>query len=456
MADRPVIAALRRWLGDRLTTDAEALARHGRDESSYPITPPEAVCYPMSTDEVVQIVNACRDYRTPIIPFGMGSSVEGGVLAVQGGVCADLTRMNQILRVNRDDLDCTVQAGLTRQQLNNHLQGLGIFFPVDPGANATLGGMVATRASGTNAMRYGTMRDNVLALTVVLANGEVIQTASRARKSSAGYDLTRLFVGSEGTLGIITEVTLRLHPLPEVISAAVVSFARLEQAVQAVIQTVQLAAPVARIELLDEVMMKAINQRSGLPYPVQPTLFLEFEGTAASARESIEQTGQVMAACGGSDFQWATETDQRQKLWRARHHAYFAALAQRPGCRAVATDVCVPMSRLADCILETKQDLAQTSLIAPLVGHVGDGNFHLIILVDPNNPAELAEVQRINERLIMRALAMEGTCTGEHGIGLGKRKFMEAEHGAALGVMRAIKQALDPLNLLNPGKVLPE
>ena len=450
-----VIPALRHLLGDRLTTAADVLQRHGRDESSYPPAPPDAVCFPHSTEEVAQIVTLCAEHQTPMIPFGIGSSVEGGVLAVEGGIAVDLTHLNQILRISRGDMSCDVQAGVTHQQLNERLRESGLFFSVDPGANATLGGMVATRASGTNAVRYGTMRENVLALTVVLANGEVITTSSRARKSAAGYDLTRLFVGSEGTLGIITEVSLRLYGLPEAISAAIVAFPEIDRAVHAAMQTMQAGEPIARMELLDEVMIRAVNQYAGLNHRLQPTLFLEFHGTAPSVREQAERVGQIMRAFGGSDFDWAVEAEHRQKLWEARHNAYHAALALRAGCRAITTDVCVPISRLADCIHETKRDLVESGLTAPLVGHVGDGNFHLIILIDPENPAEVAKADRVNERLVERALAMEGTCTGEHGVGLGKKRFMHAEHGAALAVMRAIKRALDPLNLLNPGKVLP-
>jgi len=365
--------------------------------------------------------------------------------------------MTKILRVSADDLDCTVQAGVTRQQLNEHLKTRGMFFPVDPGSEATLGGMASTRASGTNAVRYGTMRENVLALKVVLADGQVIATGTRAHKSSAGYDLTRLFVGSEGTLGIITEITLRLQGVPEAISAAVVSFNLFESAVQAVTQVMQTGIPVARIEFLDEVMVKAVNRFSGLGLVEQPTLFLEFHGSAAAVRENAELAGEIMHDLGGSDFKWAVKTEERTAMWKARHNAYYAGLAFRPGCRVLSTDVCVPISRLAECIAETKQDLRESFIIAPMVGHVGDGNFHLLMLVDPTKPEEYAEAERLNERLIQRALAMDGTISGEHGVGLGKMKFMEAEHGAtALVVMHTIKRALDPQNLLNPGKLLPE
>jgi D-lactate dehydrogenase (cytochrome) len=450
------VATLRGWLGRRLVTDADDLAKHGEDTSMFPAAPPQAVCYPTSTDDVVNLVDMCREVQLPIIPWGVGTSVEGAVLATRGGVTLDLSRMNQILAIRPDDLDCTVQAGVTRVQLNDALRQHGLFFPIDPGANATIGGMVATRASGTNAVRYGTMRDNVLALTVVLPSGEVIKTGSRARKSAAGYDLTRLFTGSEGTLGVITEVTLRLYPIPEAISSAVVTFPEVDHAVQAVTRVIQAGIPVARVELLDGVMMDAINRYSGLHQPVQPTLFLEFHGTVAGVQEQAQRAGYIMRGLGGGDFAWATDEAERQRLWQARHNAYYAALALRPGCKSLTTDVCVPLSRLAECIRETQADLAETGLLAPIVGHVGDGNFHLIVLLDPDNAGEMAEVQRVNERLIKRALAMDGTCTGEHGVGIGKAKYMRLEHGAALDLMRDIKVALDPLNLMNPGKVLPD
>lgn len=455
--DVQLIDKLTQLLGERFTTEDYERQQHGKDESSFHPIPPEAVCFPLSTEEVAAIVHLCEQYQTPIIPFGAGTSLEGHIFAPHGGISVDLSRMTKILRVSADDLDCTVQAGVTRQQLNEHLKTRGMFFPVDPGSEATLGGMASTRASGTNAVRYGTMRENVLGLTLVLADGQIITTGTRARKSSAGYDLTRLFVGSEGTLGIITEVTLRLQGVPEAISAAVVSFDLFESAVQAVTQVMQIGVPVARIEFLDEVMVKAVNQFSGLSLVEQPTLFLEFHGSVASVRENAELVGEIMRDLGGSDFKWAVKTEERTALWKARHNAYYAGLAFRPGCRVLSTDVCVPISRLAECIAETKQDLRESFIIAPMVGHVGDGNFHLLMLVDPAKPEEYAEAERLNERLVQRALAMDGTITGEHGVGMGKMKFMEAEHGATtLGVMRVIKAALDPQNLLNPGKLLPE
>lgn len=455
--DVQLIDKLAQFLGERFTTGDYERQQHGKDESSFRPMPPEAVCFPLSTEEVAAIVQLCQQYKTPIIPFGAGTSLEGHIFAPHGGVSVDLSRMTKILRVSADDLDCTVQAGVTRQQLNEHLKTRGMFFPVDPGSEATLGGMASTRASGTNAVRYGTMRENVLALKVVLADGQVIATGTRAHKSSAGYDLTRLFVGSEGTLGIITEITLRLQGVPEAISVAVVSFNTFESAVQAVTQVMQTGVPVARIEFLDEVMVKAVNQFSGLGLVEQPTLFLEFHGSATAVRENAELAGEIMHDLGGSDFKWAVKTEERTALWKARHNAYYAGLAFRPGCRVFSTDVCVPISRLAECIAETKQDLRESFIIAPMVGHVGDGNFHLLMLVDPTKPEEYAEAERLNGRLIQRALAMDGTISGEHGVGLGKMKFMEAEHGAtALAVMHTIKRALDPQNLLNPGKLLPE
>ncbi len=449
------LAELQQLLGDRVTVNMTERERHSRDESSYTSAPPDAVCFPCSTEEVAEIVKICRGHRRPIVPFGAGSSLEGHTLPIRGGVCVDMSLMNRVIAIRPDDMDCTVEAGLTRNELNDAARKHGVFFPIDPGANATLGGMTSTRASGTNAVRYGTMRENVLALKVVLASGEIIHTGSRARKSSAGYDLTRLFVGAEGTLGIITEVTLRLYPIPEAISSAVVSFPTLDDAVAAVTETMQVGIPMARIELLDETMIGAVNAFAGLTYPVQPTLFLEFHGSTEGVAEQVQQARDIMGAHGGGDFDWATHEEDRQRLWKARHNAYYAALALRPGARSLSTDVCVPISRLAECIHETKVDLADTPLLAPLVGHVGDGNFHLLFLIDPSNPDEVAEANRLNERLVRRALAMEGTSTGEHGVGIGKAKFMRAEHGAALEVMRSLKLALDPLNLMNPGKILP-
>jgi D-lactate dehydrogenase (cytochrome) len=450
----PVIEQLRALLGARLSTSAAVREQHGHDESYHPTHAPDAVAFAQSTEEVAEIVKICAAHKRPVIPFGTGTSLEGHVAALHGGISIDVTQMNQVLEVNQADLDCRIQPGVTRKQLNEYLRDTGLFFPIDPGADASLGGMTATRASGTNAVRYGTMRENVLGLTVVLADGRVIRTGGRARKSAAGYDLTRLMVGSEGTLGVITEIQLRLYGIPEAISAAVCSFASLAGAVDTVITTIQMGIPVARIELLDEVQMDAINRYSKLDYPVQPTLFLEFHGSAASAAEQAETVQAIAGENGGSDFRWTSQTEERNRLWQARHDAAYACLALRPGAKAWATDVCVPISRLAECILETKTDIEGSPLIAPLVGHVGDGNFHLVFLIDPDKPDEIAEAERLNERLVLRALAMGGTCTGEHGIGSGKMDFLVAEHGDAVAVMRQIKQALDPDNIMNPGKML--
>ncbi len=448
------IKELKTLLGENLSTARAVREHHGKDESWHPPSPPDAVCYPHTSHEVSEIIKICAGHSMPIIPFGAGTSLEGQVLATQGGVSVDLSGMASIVAVNPDDLDATVEAGVTRKTLNHHLRDSGLFFPIDPGADATLGGMAATRASGTNAVRYGTMRENVLALTVVLPNGEVIRTSRRARKSAAGYDLTRLFVGSEGTLGIITEVTVRLYGVPEAISAAVVGFPDIDRAVTTVIMTIQLGIPVARIELLDEVQMDAVNKYSNLDYTVQPTLFLEFHGSQEAVKAQAIEVGEIAREQGGGEFLWATDQAEREKLWQARHDSYYAALALRPGSKGLTTDVCVPISRLAECIAETKKDLEASFLIAPLVGHVGDGNFHLTFLTDPNHPADLQEAERLHERLVLRALAMDGTCTGEHGVGLGKRRFLEAEHGKALTAMHAIKQAFDPGNIMNPGKIL--
>ena len=447
-------AALRQRLGDRLSTSAAVCAQHGKDESYHEAHAPDAVAFAQSTEEVAEIVRLCAQHKTPIIPFGTGTSLEGHVAALKGGICIDVSQMNQVLRVGVEDLDVTVQAGVTRKQLNEYLRDTGLFFPVDPGADASLGGMAATRASGTNAVRYGTMRENVLALTVVLPDGRVIHTARRPRKSAAGYDLTRLFVGSEGTLGVITEVTLRLYGIPEAISAAVCAFPTIAAAVDTVILTIQSGIPVARIELLDEPQMEAINKYSKLDHKVAPTLFFEFHGTTAGVAEQVELVKDIAAEHGGDHFRWATTQEERSKLWQARHDAYYAALALRPGSKGWATDVCVPISRLADCITETKADLAQSSIPSALAGHVGDGNFHLIFMIDPNRPEEIAEASRLNDRMVTRALEMDGTCTGEHGIGYGKMDFLFAEHGEAVEVMASIKRAIDPDNLMNPGKII--
>ncbi len=424
-----LLADLQRLLGERVSTKESVLASHGKDESYHRPVPPEAVVFPESTAEVSEIVAACARHGTPVIGFGAGTSLEGGVAALRGGVCIDTSRLNGVVEINAEDMDCTVQAGVTRKELNTYLRYTGLFFPVDPGANATIGGMAATRASGTNAVRYGTMKDLVLGLKVVLADGRVVKTGGRARKSSAGYDLTRLFVGSEGTLGIITEVTLRLFPVPEAMSAATCCFPTLEGAVNTVIDVIQLGIPVARIELLDELTIESINKYSGLDKRPVPTLFFEFHGSESSVREQAEMAQAAAIERGGEDFAWTVDEKERERLWEARHNAYYAAIAMRPGCKGWPTDVCVPISKLTQCILETKADLATTGIIAPLVGHVGDGNFHLVYLIDPDNPDEVAEAEAFNGRMVRRALAMGGTCTGEHGIGYGKSAFLAAEHG---------------------------
>jgi len=452
----PCLQELQKLLGERLSMSNSVREQHGRDESFHASAPPEAVAFADCNEEVAEIVRICVQHQKPIIPFGTGTSLEGHVAALQGGVCLDVSGMNQVLEVNENDLDCRVQAGVTRKQLNQHLRNSGLFFPIDPGADASLGGMTATRASGTNAVRYGTMRENVLGLTVVTADGRIIRTGTRARKSSAGYDLTRLFVGSEGTLGIITEVQLRLYGVPEAISAAVCSFETMEGAVNTTISTIQMGIPVARIELLDEVQVDAINRYADFDYALKPTLLFEFHGTEAWVQEQAEMVKEISTEEGGSDFQWSTREQEKQKLWEARHNGYYAGLALRPGSKGWATDVCVPISRLADCILETRSDIEESGLVVPLVGHVGDGNFHLLFLIDPENEEEeLQRYQPLNDRLVERALRMGGTCTGEHGIGSGKIKYMEAEHGDSLDLMRQIKQSFDPDNLMNPGKMLP-
>ena len=450
----PLVDELCALLGERLSTSAAVREQHGHDESYHPTHPPDAVAFATSTEEVAEIVKLCAARKRPVIAFGTGTSLEGHVAALHGGISIDMMRMNQVLEVNAEDLDCQVQAGVTRKQLNTYLRDTGLFFPIDPGADASLGGMAATRASGTNAVRYGTMRENVLGLTVVLADGRVIQTGGRARKSAAGYDLTRLFVGSEGTLGVITEIRLRLYGIPEAVSAAVCSFETLKGAVDTVILTIQSGIPVARIELLDEVQMDALNKYSKFDYPVLPTLLFEFHGTERGVQEQAETVGGIAAEYGGGDFRWATKAEERNKLWQARHDSYYAALALRPGAKGWASDVCVPISRLAECILEAKRDIEESGLLAPIVGHAGDGNFHVCFIVDPDDAEEMAKSEALNERMVMRALAMGGTCTGEHGIGTGKMAFLQAEHGEAVAVMRALKLALDPDNIMNPGKML--
>jgi D-lactate dehydrogenase (cytochrome) len=412
------------------------------------------VVYPHSTEEVRDVVNICRRHGVPMIPFGVGTSLEGHVLAIEGGVTIDLSQMNSVLAVHEEDLDAVVQAGVTRKQLNEYIKHTGLFFPIDPGADATIGGMASTRASGTNAVRYGTMRENVISLTVVLADGRIIKTARRAKKSSAGYDLTRLFVGAEGTLGIITEVTVRLYPVQEAMSAAVCAFDSIDGCTKTVIQTIQAGVPVARCEIVCERSIDAINKYKKTNYRVAPTLFFEFHGTQASVVEQAETVQEIARENGGMDFQWATKPEERNLLWEGRHHAYFACLQTRPGARALSTDVCVPISRLAECVHETMEDVKSYVVPVPMVGHVGDGNFHLIFLIDPDKPEELELAKTLNKRLVRRALAMEGTCTGEHGVGMGKQGSMQEELGEAVDLMRDIKRLFDPDNLMNPGKVV--
>ena len=449
-----VIERLRQRFGERVSTSAAVREQHGKDESYHAPAPPDAVVFAQSTAEVAEIVTLCAEHKVPVIPFGTGTSLEGHVAALQGGISIDLSPMNRVLRVSVEDLDCTVEAGVTRKRLNEYLRDTGLFFPIDPGADASLGGMAATRASGTNAVRYGTMRENVLSLTVVLADGRVIRTARRARKSAAGYDLTRLFVGSEGTLGVITEVTLRLYGIPEAILAAVCPFPSVEAAVDTVVATIQAGVPVARMELLDSGQMEAVNAYAKLDYVVAPTLFLEFHGSPKGVEEQVAQVKEFAGENGGTAFRWTATPEERSKLWQARHDAHYAAMASRPGARVWATDVCVPISQLARCIGETRKDMAQSGLQGGIVGHVGDGNFHIGILADPARAEEIAAAGRLNDRLVERAIAMDGTCTGEHGVGSGKIEFLTAEHGEGVAVMRTLKRALDPANIMNPGKVV--
>ena len=440
--------------GERFSTSAAVREQHGHTTTWLPNQAPDGVVFARSTEEVADVVQVCAQHKVPIIPFGTGSSLEGHVNAPAGGISVDVSQMNRVLQVNAEDLDCVVEAGVTRTQLNEYLRDTGLFFPIDPGADASLGGMAATRASGTNAVRYGTMKDVVLALTVVTADGRIVRTGGRAKKTAAGYDLTRLMVGSEGTLGIITEVTLRLYGIPEAVSGGVCPFPDLESACNAVITTIQSGLPVARIELLDANQIRACNAYSKLELQETPTLFLEFHGTQAGVREQSEIFGEIARDSGGGEFVWATKAEDRSRLWKARHDAYWAALGLRPGCKGVSTDVCVPISRLAECIDETYKDVEANGLLAPLVGHVGDGNFHVLVLVDVDNPQEIAKTEAFIERLNWRAIEMGGTCTGEHGVGQGKMKYLAREHGAGLDMMAAIKKALDPDNILNPGKIV--
>ncbi len=449
-----MLDALKARFGDRCSTALAVREQHGRDESPFDVPPPDAVLFCESTEDVAAAVTLADEHRVPVIPYGIGSSLEGHLLAVQGGVSIDLSRMNRVLRVDADDLTVTVQAGVTRTQVNREIKDTGLFFPIDPGADATIGGMAATRASGTNAVRYGTMRDNVLGLTVVTASGEVIRTGTRARKSSAGYDLTRLFVGSEGTLGVMTEITLRLYPLPEAVMAAVCQFPSIDAAVRTTIEIIQFGVPIARCELLDANAVRAVNRHDGLSLSESPMLLMEFHGSDASVKEQAETVQAIAREHGGESFEWATTPEERTRLWTARHHAYFAALQTKPGCRCVTTDTCVPISRLAECVNETVAEVDASGLPYFIVGHVGDGNFHVGYLIDPALPAERDTAERLNEKLVTRALALEGTCTGEHGVGLHKQGFLLDEAGAgAVELMRRLKRALDPNDILNPGKI---
>ncbi len=449
-----VLSKLAVRFGNRYSANETIRQQHGHTLTWTQNQPPDAVVWPQSTDETAEIVRLCAAARVPVIPYGAGTSLEGHVNAPYGGVCIDLTQMKRIVAVHAEDLDCVVEAGVTRKELNDYLRDQGLFFPIDPGADASLGGMASTRASGTNAVRYGTMKDNVLALTVVTAAGDIIRTAGRAKKTSAGYDLTRLYVGAEGTLGVITELTLRLQGIPEAISGGVCPFPNVKAACDATILTIQTGLPVARIELLDALQVQAVNAWSKLDLPETPMLLVEFHGTEAGVAEQSERFGEIAAEFGGGPFRWATKPEERSRLWQARHDAYWASCGLAPGKKAFSTDICVPISRLAECVEETRKDIDATGLLAPMVGHVGDGNFHLIVLLDPDDSDELVKVEAFLERLVRRGLAMEGTCTGEHGIGQAKRKYMGEEHTpATLAAMRAIKQALDPSGIMNPGKL---
>jgi D-lactate dehydrogenase (cytochrome) len=458
VVQRPVpqalVDALKARFGANCSTAMAVRQHHGKDESSYDIPPPDAVVFAESTKDVADAVSLAAQYKVPVIPFGVGSSLEGHVLAVQGGISIDMGRMNKVLSINAEDLTVTVQAGVCRKQLNDEIKSTGLFFPIDPGADATIGGMSATRASGTNAVRYGTMRENVLGLEVVTSSGEVIRTGTRAKKSSAGYDLTRLMVGSEGTLGVITEITLKIYPIPEAISAAVCSFPSIADAVNTTIQIIQLGVPIARVELIDVNTIRMVNKHSKLTLREEPMLLMEFHGSPASVKEQAETVQELASENGGAAFDWASTPEERTKLWTARHNAYFAALQSRAGCKIISTDTCVPISRLADCLLDSIAETDASGIPYFLVGHVGDGNFHFGYILDPNDPNERLIAEDLNHKLVSRALKLEGTCTGEHGVGLHKMDFLVTEAGAgAVAMMRTIKQALDPHNIMNPGKI---
>ena len=450
-----VIAALAAHFGNRLVTSQAVREQHGNTVTWIENQPPDAVVFPQTTADVQRVVGLCAEARVPVIPFGVGTSLEGQVNAPVGGVSLDFRDMKRVLAVHAEDLDCVIEPGITRKALNEHLRDQGVFFPIDPGADATLGGMAATRCSGTNAVRYGTMKENVLALKVVMADSEVMTTGRRAKKSSAGYDLTRLIVGSEGTLGVITELTLKLAGIPEAISGGICPFPSVEACCNATITTIQSGIPVARIEILDALQVRAVNLYSKLGLPETPMLFLEFHGTEASVAEQSQRFGDIAREFGGGPFEWATRPEDRTRLWEARHNAALSCKALRPGAHIVATDVCVPISRLAECVVETQRDIAASRILAPIVGHVGDGNFHLTLLIDMDDADEVTRAQALSQRLVERALDMDGTCTGEHGVGQGKMKYLKAEHGEpALAAMRALKRALDPLDIMNPGKIV--
>ncbi len=448
------LEALKQRFGTRCSTARAVRGHHGKDATFHAPHPPDAVVFPETVEEVQAILSACHESGTPVVPFGAGTSLEGHIGALEGGVCVDLSGLDRIRAIHAEDMTCTVEPGVTRKRLNEELRDTGLFFPIDPGADASLGGMVATGASGTNAVRYGTMRDNVLGLEVALPDGRLIETGGRARKSAAGYDLTRLYIGSEGTLGVVTGIHLRLYGIPESVASAVSAFPSVEAAVDAVIMTIQSGVPVARIELLDAEQMDACNRYSGLGYAPLPHLFFEFHGTPAGVAEQAETTGEIAREFGGADFVWSATVEERNRLWQARHDAFFAAIALRPGAEGWPSDVCVPLSRLAECIAETRADLASAPFPTPIVGHVGDGNFHVIFVIRPDDAEEVRIATELNERMVHRALAMGGTCTGEHGVGHGKIHFLEAEHPSALPAMRAIKRALDPKNIMNPGKIV--
>jgi D-lactate dehydrogenase (cytochrome) len=450
----PVYAQIAARFGDRAQTGTAVREQHGKDASFHPAVAPDLVVYPQDTAEVSWVVGLCHQHRVPVVPFGTGTACEGGVAALHGGVCIDMGRMDRILRVDAADMDCRVQAGVTRKRLNAELHGTGLQFPIDPGADASIGGMVSTRASGTNAVRYGTMRENVLSLQVVLPDGEVIETGNRARKSAAGYDITRAFVGAEGTLGVVTEIALKLHPLPERISAARCSYPDLRAAIDTVIQVIQVGVPIGRVELMDERQVAASNRYSKLELPEAPTLFFEFHGSPQAVDEQVETVRAISAEHGGRDFAWAATPEERTRLWQARHDAWWAALALRRGCEGMPTDVCVPISRLAESVLAARADVDELGLTAPMCGHVGDGNFHLCVVLDLADEAEMQRAQELYDRLVRRAIAMEGTCTGEHGIGYGKLDYLRQERGGSMRVLAAIKRALDPRNIMNPGKVV--